>query len=402
MSKLIYDDPEVEYSDKIARKGSRFNFAIVAVIIISLMFGAVGGIAGILLVSSNSTIAKKIGFSSGSISIPTTTTEKIVVEESSAIIDSANKVSGSVVSITQKSTVQNIFGQVYQSEAAGTGFIITSDGLILTNKHVVSDANSTYTVVMTDGKIYDAKVQSTDPYNDLAVIKIEARNLPVVELGDSDQLQVGQWVVAVGNALGKFQNTVTSGVVSAKGRSIQASDSNSGQNSENLSNLLQTDTAINPGNSGGPLVNLKGQVIGINTAVASNAQGIGFAIPINAAKSAIESIKKSGKIIRPYLGVRYVQLTPDISKQNNLSVEQGALIARGSSLADFAVVPGSPADRAGIVENDIITEVNGEKIDQDHNLVGLIQQYQVGEEVEVKLISKGKEKNVKVKLEESK
>ncbi len=403
MSKIVYDDPDFETGNKIIKRKSPFSAAVIAVILCSLIFGAVGGIGGILLVSSNSSIAKKLGFSgNGSISIPTTTTEKVVVQESSAIIDSANKVSPAVVSITTKSTVQDIFGQVSQSESAGTGFVITSDGLILTNKHVVSDQTAAYTVVMSDGKSYDAKVQSVDPLNDLAVVKIDARNLPVVELGDSDQLQVGQWVVAVGNALGKFQNTVTAGVVSAKGRSIQASDSGSGSNSENLSGLLQTDAAINPGNSGGPLVNLKGQVVGIDTAVAADAQGIGFAIPINAAKSAIDSIKKTGQIIRPYLGVRYVQITPDLAQQNNLPYNYGALIARGSSLTDFAVVPGSPADKAGIIENDIILEVNGEKIDENHDLLTLIQQYNIGDEIELKVSSKGKEKTVKVKLEQSK
>jgi serine protease Do len=225
--------------------------------------------------------------------------------------------------------------------------------------------------------------------------------LPVVELGDSDELKVGQWVVAVGNALGQFQNTVTAGIVSAKGRQIQASDSD-GTSTETLSNLLQTDTAINSGNSGGPLVNLKGQVIGINTAVASGAQGIGFAIPINEAKSAIESIKKTGKIVRPYLGVRYQTVTPEIAKANNLSVDYGAIVLRGTGLTAFAVVPGSPADKAGIIENDIILEVNGDKIDADHSLVSLIQQYQVGDEVELKVLSKAKEKTVKVNLEESK
>ncbi len=406
MPKIEYEDQhgatDVAVHKKIARN---LRVLLVLVVFVSLILGAVGGVGGILLLSTeNGAVAKRLGISNFSgLSIPTTKTEKIVVEESSAIIDATNKVSSAVVSVTQKGVaVQNIFGQTYQSEGAGTGFIITSDGLILTNKHVIAGtAGFTYTVTMIDGKSYDATVQSADPFNDLAVLKIDARNLPVVELGDSDQLQVGQWVVAVGNALGKFQNTVTAGIVSAKGRQIQASD-NSGSSSETLTDLLQTDAAINSGNSGGPLVNLKGQVIGINTAVASNAQGIGFAIPINAAKSAIDSIKKTGKIVRPYLGVRYQAITPDLAKANNLSVDYGAIVLRGTGLTAFAVVPGSPADKAGIVENDIILEVNGDKIDQDHSLVSLVQQYQVGDEIELKVLSKAKEKTVKVKLEESK
>ena len=400
MPKLEYDDPNMNRR----HSGKKQTAAlIIMVMIVSLVIGAIGGVGGILLMSADgSAIAKKIGLKNFSnLSIPTTKTEKVVVEESSAIIDSVNTVSTAVVSITQKSTVTDLFGQTYQQEAAGTGFIITNDGLILTNKHVASDVNATYTVILSDGKTYDAKVQSQDPFQDLAVIKIDAKNLPVVELGDSDQLAIGQWVVAVGNALGKFDNSVTVGVVSAKNRTIDATDQ-SGSSSETLDGMLQTDAAINSGNSGGPLVNLKGQVVGINTAVASNAQSIGFAIPINDAKSAIESIKSTGRIVRPYLGVRYLEITPDIAKANSLPVNYGALVKAGSGIGSVAVVPSSPADKAGIVENDIITEINGDKIDQNNSLIKLVQKYKVGDEIQVKLLSKGKEKTVKVKLEEGK
>jgi serine protease Do len=400
MPKLEYEDSSMNH--KYSRKNQTVAL-IILVIIVSLVIGAVGGVGGILLMSADgSAIAKKIGLKNFSnLTIPTTKTEKVVVEESSAIIDSVNTVSSAVVSITQKSTVTDLFGQSYQQEAAGTGFIITNDGLILTNKHVASDTNATYTVILSDGKTYDAKVQSQDPFQDLAVIKIDAKNLPVVELGDSDQLAIGQWVVAVGNALGRFDNSVTVGVVSAKNRKIDATDQ-SGASSETLDGLLQTDAAINSGNSGGPLVNLKGQVVGINTAVASNAQSIGFAIPINDAKSAIESIKSTGRIVRPYLGVRYLEITPDIAKANSLPVNYGALVKAGTSLGSVAVIPSSPADKAGIVENDIITEINGDKIDQNNSLIKLVQKYKVGDEIQVKLLSKGKEKTVKVKLEEGK
>lgn len=382
-------------------KVAHLIFILLAAVLIFVV-GGIGGVGTILLFSANNgQLASKLGIKDfSSISIPTK--QKIVVEESSAIIDASNKVSASVVSITEKKTVQSAFGD-YTAEGAGTGFIITSDGLILTNKHVVSDTTAAYTVVTQDGTVYDAKVQSLDSVNDLAVMKIDARGLTAVELGDSDQLKVGQWVIAVGNSLGKFQNSVTAGVISAKDRKIQAQASNSsGGSSETLDNLLQTDAAINPGNSGGPLVNLAGQVVGINTAVAADAQGIGFAIPINAAKSAIDSIKKTGRIIRPYLGVRYFEITPAVAKQNNLSVDYGALVQRGTNLTDFAVVPGSPADKAGIVENDIITEINGDKIDENNSLISLVQKYQVGDEIKLKVISKGKEKEVTIKLEESK
>lgn len=398
--------PKIEYADEgrpdhpIRKTTKRRGWFLIGLIfvLLNLAVGAVGGVLGIVAISNNnSQLAKTLGIN-GQISIPTTRTEKVVVEESSAFVDTSKKVSPSVVSISTTSNVQDFFGQTVQAQGGGTGFVITADGLILTNKHVVSEANTTYTVFTSDGKSYPAKVQSVDPLNDLAVIKIDANNLPVVELGDSDQLQIGQWVMAIGNALAKFNNTVTVGVISAKERQIQASDS-TGSSSETLDGLLQTDAAINPGNSGGPLVNLKGQVIGINTAVASNAQGIGFAIPINTAKTAIDSIKKSGQIIRPYLGVRYLSLTKDIAQQNNISVQNGAWVLSGNQLGQVAVIPGSPADKAGIQENDIITAVNGEKIDENHSLSTLLQNYNVGTTIEVTYLRKGQTKTAKITLE---
>jgi len=401
MAKIIFENYE-EKSEQPTKKYRGRPFGLAAVVVfVSLIVGLVGGLGSIYLLSyDNGNLAEKLGVKNAvELPISTTTTEKIVLEESNAIIETSGKVSPSVVSVVSKQVYQDLFGRTYESSGAGTGFIITSDGLIITNKHVVSDENTEYTVVLADGKSYDAKVQSRDPYLDFAVIKIEAKDLPVVELGDSDNMEIGQWVVAIGNALGQFQNTVTVGVISAKNRQINASDS-TGQNSETLDNLFQTDAAINSGNSGGPLVNLSGQVVGINTAMASNAQGIGFAIPINTVKGAIESIKQTGKIVRPYLGVRYVMVTKDISEQNNLSVDYGALVVRGSSLGQVAVVPGSPADKAGLLENDIILEVNGERVDSDHGLVSLISQYKVGDQITLKILSKGNEKTAKVTLEE--
>lgn len=401
MAKITFENYEEDRQEP-AKKYRGRSFGLAAVVVfVSLIVGLVGGLGSIYLLSyDNGSLAKKLGVKNAvELPISTTTTEKIVLEESNAIIGTSSKVSPSVVSIVSKQLYQDLFGRTYESSGAGTGFIITSDGLIITNKHVVSDENTEYTVVLADGKSYDAKVQSRDPYLDFAVIKIEAKDLPVVELGDSDNMEIGQWVIAIGNALGQFQNTVTVGVISAKNRQINASDS-TGQNSETLDNLFQTDAAINSGNSGGPLVNLSGQVVGINTAMASNAQGIGFAIPINTVKGAIESIKQTGKIVRPYLGVRYVMVTKDISEQNNLSVDYGALVVRGISLGQVAVVPGSPADKAGLLENDIILEVNGERVDSDHGLVSLISQYKVGDQVTLKVLSKGDEKTLKVTLEE--
>lgn len=383
-------------------RGRSFGLAAV-VVMVSLIIGMVGGVGSIyLLGANNGNLAKKLGIENlTKLPINSTQTNKMILEESNGIIDASKAVSPAVVSIVSKQVYQDVFGQTYEASGAGTGFIITNDGLIITNKHVVADANTQYTVVLADGRSFDATVKSRDSLLDFAVVKIDTKDLPVAELGDSDAMQIGQWVVAVGNALGKFQNTVTVGVISAKNRQIDASSSN-GQGAETLSNLLQTDAAINSGNSGGPLVNIKGQVIGINTAVAQQAQGIGFSIPINSVKSAIDSIKTTGRIIRPYLGVRYVAITKDIAEQNKLSVDYGALVARGNGLTQFAVVPGSPADKAGIVENDIVLEINGEKIDGNHDLATLISGYKVGQEVSLKVLSKGSEKTVKVALEEMK
>ena len=400
--------PKIEYlengkENKCPKKRHNKFLKFVMIALISIIFGSVGGVGSILALSKDGgELAKKLGFKNwDSMTIPLSETKKIKIEESSAIIDAVKKVSPAVVSIVSKSQSQNIFGNIVQQEGGGTGFIITNDGLILTNKHVISDSSATYSVVLADGKTYDAKIQSIDPLNDLAVIKVEAKNLPVVELGDSDQLVVGQWSVAVGNALGKFQNTVTVGVISAKERKIEASDS-SRNNTENLQGMLQIDAAINYGNSGGPLVNLEGQVVGINTAVASNAQNISFAIPINSAKKAIDSIKKTGKIVRPYLGICYLPITPDIAKANNLKYDYGVIVVRGNGLNQVAVIPGSPADKAGIVENDIVLEINEEKINNDNSLSTLIQKYNIDETVTLKISHAGEEKSVKVTLQEMK
>lgn len=280
----------------------------------------------------------------------------------------------------------------------GSGFIIGADGLIVTNKHVVSDDAATYKVKLSSGKEYDAKVIAKDPLMDVALIKIEATGLPTLALGDSEKLRLGQSVIAIGNALAEFGNTVTRGVVSGVGRRVEAGDGMG--MTEVIEEAIQTDAAINRGNSGGPLLNLAGEVIGINTAVSSEGQLLGFAIPINNVKRTIESVQKTGRISRPWLGVRYVLVTPRIAEENKLSVTYGALILRGRTDSDLAVIPGSPADKAGLAENDIILSIDGKKIEDDNSLAREIGKHQVGDEVMLKVLQKGKEKDIKVKLEE--
>ena len=272
-----------------------------------------------------------------------------------------------------------------QVVGGGSGFIITPDGYIVTNKHVVIDETAKYTVLLGEKK-YQAKVLARDNVSDLAILKIEANNLPTVELGDSSNLKVGQTVIAIGNALGEFSNSVSKGVISGLSRSVLA-DGESG--SEQLVGVIQTDASINPGNSGGPLLNISGQVIGINTAVAQGAQGIGFAIPIDEVKSAINSVKQSGRIIRPWLGVRYQMINQVLADTKQLPIDYGALIVKGATSTDLAVIPGSPADKAGLKENDIIFEVNGVRIDEKNSLVTEINKYKIGEEVTLKVMSNG-------------
>jgi serine protease Do len=281
----------------------------------------------------------------------------------------------------------------------GSGFFVSSDGLILTNKHVVEQKDAEYTVFTNDGKKHTAKVVARDPVLDIALIKVEGK-FPYLSLGDSDSLEVGQSVIAIGNALAEFRNTVSVGVISGLARSITAGD-NSG-NTEILDHVIQTDAAINPGNSGGPLLNLSGKVIGVNVAIAQGSQSIGFALPINSIKSAIESVKSTGKIIRPYLGIRYVAINAQLKEKNNLAVDYGVLVKRGDTASELAVIPGSPADKAGIVENDIILEINGVKLNEENSLASLIRAKSVGQIVTLKVLSKGVEKNVSVTLEVAK
>lgn len=370
-------------STKPQRTGVNPGAKLLAVI---LIVGLVSGIGGGLL-------ALKLAQHSGSV-----INSSLTVKESSAIIDVAKKLSPSVVSITSQTTVQNFFGQTGTSSGAGTGIIVSADGLILTNKHVVPDGNSTFSVITNEGKEYPAKVVARDPRNDIALVKIDASGLKAASLGDSNAVQVGQQVVAIGNALGQYQNSVTSGIISGRGRPVTASDSD-GSSAEQLQNLLQTDAAINPGNSGGPLVDLGGSVIGMNTAVSSQGQNLGFALPINEAKQAIASYLKEGKIIRPYLGVRYIDITKDVAATNNLSVTSGALVY--GNAANPAVVPDSPAAQAGLQSGDIITKIGGQPITASNTLTVLVGEHKVGDSVEITYLRDGKERTAKVTLEAS-
>ncbi|MFH1462625.1 MAG: trypsin-like peptidase domain-containing protein [bacterium] len=299
-------------------------------------------------------------------------------------------------------------GTEKQEIGGGTGFLVSKDGMILTNKHVVLDAEADYTVFTNDGKSYPAKVLAMDPLQDLAIIKIDQektvndqggflfRDFPVLKLGDSDKLQIGQTVIAIGNALGEYKNTVSLGVVSGLGRKITASG---GGLVETLEDVIQTDAAINKGNSGGPLLNLSGEVIGINTAMVQDAQSIGFAVPINKAQKDIEQVKSLGKIVYSFLGIRYVLITEAIQKENSLEADYGAWIVGGDP-GESAIYPDSAAEKAGLKENDILLEFNNEKITAENSLAKIIMKYDPGEKVSLKILRNGKEITLQVVLGE--
>lgn len=287
-------------------------------------------------------------------------------------------------------------GTQLEKIGGGSGFLVSGDGLILTNKHVVSDTAAKYTVITFDGKKYQAKVLARDPSQDLAIIKIEAAGLTSAKIGDSDSIKLGQTAIAIGYSLGEFSNTVSVGVISGLARTITASGSEFG--TETLQGVIQTDAAINPGNSGGPLINLKGEVIGINSAVASGAQSIGFAIPINRAKKDIQSVSSTGLIKVPYIGVRYVPIDADLAKSKKLSVTEGALVS--SDGTNPAVVPNSPASKVGIKNGDIITQFGNVTIDADHQLGDIIRNYNIGDVVSIKILRGSQTLDFKVTLEE--
>jgi serine protease Do len=383
------------------------------VALISIVAGSIGGAFGSASLARMSAIQRLAGNTTG-------LSQRVTFTEDSAVIDVVKKASPAVVSIVITKDLSKVPGFGFnpffdpfspfvdnsQQQAqpnirqvgAGSGFFVTSDGLVLTNRHVVEDEQASYTVVTSEGKTYNATVLARDPVNDLALVKVDIKNATTVELADSSKLEIGQRVIAIGNSLGQYQNTVTTGVVSGIGRSITAG-SNVG--SEQLEGVIQTDAAINPGNSGGPLLNSAGQVIGINTAIDQQGQLVGFAIPSNDASRAVASFQKSGKIIRPQLGIRYVIITEQLASEQNLPKNYGALVTSGGQVSTPAVLPNSAAARAGLADGDIVLEVNGQRIDEQHTLTKVLKDYQAGDSITLKVFKNNEEKNVQVTLGEA-
>ncbi len=283
----------------------------------------------------------------------------------------------------------------------GSGFIVSHNGIILTNKHVVQDPEATYTVAFEDDRRLPAKVIARDPINDIAILKVEEEGLPYAQLADSSKMELGETLIAIGNTLGEFKNTVSVGVVSGLSRFISAQNEMSGEASF-LRGLIQTDAAINPGNSGGPLVNTEGKVVGINVAVILGAQNVGFAIPINSAARDLADIKKYGRIRKPFLGVRYLVINKDIKDKLKLPAETGAYVIKENAPGDEAVVKNSPAHKAGLLEKDIILEFNNVKLTSENNLQDVLENCKIGEKIGLKVLRAGEEKMLDLVLEERK
>lgn len=373
------------------------NGGIIALAVVSLLIGAAGLAFGIIAFfgnnqSSNSTetVSADGYYSGNSVEFEETSIASIVSKVTPAVV--------SIISETRSSGYSLFFGSG-TSQSAGTGMIVSSDGYVLTNKHVIEGASKVQVVTSSGDTYDDVDIVGEDPLNDVAYLKINgAKDLPTITLGDSKSIAVGQPVLAIGNALGVYQNSVTQGIISGTGRSVTASDSN-GSNSETLTDMLQTDAAINPGNSGGPLVNAAGDVIGINTAVSTSANGLGFAIPISATKGMLKRIMEDGKAERAYLGLTYIAVTAEVAKEAKLSVTHGAYIYNNSSRSGEAIVKNGPADKAGIKTGDVITKVGNIEVGRAGSISTLIGEYKVGDTVQLTYVRDGKENTTKVTLE---
>lgn len=395
-----------------------FGWVITITLLGSLVLGGIGGFIGGSIVGGMPQLVVSTNSENVALGVPAPQLSQQITPPSESIADVVERVSPAVASILVK-VDQMTYDQSVDSYApfgdnspfrvetpqlkekgverqtvgSGSGFFVSTDGYLVTNRHVVSREDAFYTVITTDGTEHEATVLDRDPVNDLAVLKVDG-TFPALSFGNSEDIKIGEQAIAIGYALGEFNNSVSVGVISGLRRNIQAGG---GGEIEALENLIQTDAAINPGNSGGPLLNTKGKVIGVNVAVAQG-QGIGFAIPINAVKPVVDSVKQYGRIVRPQLGVRYMLVTKEVATQNGLSVDYGALIV-GSNDAP-AVLQGSPAETAGLLENDVLLEVDNMRIDKDHSLASLIVKHAVGDTVMLKVLRNGVEMQVSAVLQE--
>ena len=366
--------------------------------LVAMIFGGIGAWIGSDLFSH---IPKAFP---GSGNKPSSTIVSLI-EEESATIDVVANVTPAVVSVIARKPRGDvlhdrslsqvnpdlIFGDSPLTDAeakelvdvsSGTGFFVTSDGYILTNRHVIDVPDPKLFIVTNEGKELSAVLVDTDPILDIAILRVEGTGYPTVNLADSEKIRIGQTVIAIGNTLSEFRNTVTKGVISGINRHVTAGVSVNG--SEVIEKAIQTDAAINPGNSGGPLINLLGEVVGINTAVSIDGQAIAFAIPINQAKRAIEDVKSNGRILRPWFGVHYVLIEPDrVKDASSISFKLGALIVKGQTVREPSVAKDSPADKAGLKEGDVILAIDGVFLSQGNAIAELISPHRPNDTIKI-------------------
>jgi len=370
------------------RGGGRVRSGLVGVIVAASLVSATlasVGTYGLLRVSGSldKPTPSPVAVQAQTVTAP----QPVLIDEQSAITTAAAKVSPAIVTITESGAAQNPsdpFGQI-PSTGIGSGVIFDSNGWIVTNKHVVA-GSTTLQVALQDGRQFSGTIYGIDTLTDLAIVKVDATGLPAAPIGNSSAAKVGQLAIAIGSPLGTYTNSVTAGIISAFGRTIQVQDGTQ------LRNLIQTDAAINPGNSGGALLDAAGNVVGINSAVAQTAEGIGFAIPINIAKPIMQQALAGQKLARPWIGIRYQALTQQIADQEKLALSEGAWLqpAAAGSATDPAIVPGSPAAKAGLAEGDIITSVDGVKITAIAPLDDILTEYVPGATVALDILRGGK------------
>lgn len=383
--------PVIEATDVKSVEQTKKRSPILVIILIVLALCAIAGYSGARLFSLLSSQTTN-GNSTSHQSVANDGNTKVTQEEEN-ISNVVDKVGPSVVSIVTTSRASTYYGAGEQ-QGAGTGIIVSKNGYILTNKHVVDGANKVQ-VILSDGTTYEnVQVLGTDPLNDVAFLKIDkVSDLPAATLGDSTSVRVGQKVIAIGNSLGQYQNTVTSGIISGTNRPISAQ---AGDSVEDLTDLIQTDAAINPGNSGGPLLNLSGQVIGINTAIVEDAQSLGFSIPINATKGILKGVLAGKGVERAYLGINFIPITADAAEYYKLSVKKGAYVFSNNGTA---IVAGSPAEKAGIKDKDIITKVGGIEVGDKGGVSSLVAEYAPGDTIKLTILRDGKTMEVSVTLD---
>lgn len=389
---------------------ARASLSLLLVALLSAFLGGVLGVGVMILATQVSWGSAQLSLSGGPVELSDARVDQEIhslLQEEAATIAVVDRVAPAVVSVNieqryedlssdWKDPSDNIDPDKLVETGGGSGFFVTEDGYIVTNRHVVSEEGATLHVVTYDGKELLATVVAVDPFLDLALLDVEGSGYPIVTLGDSDKIRIGSTVIAIGNTLAEFKNTVTKGVVSGMDRRILAGDETG---EDILDHAIQTDAAINPGNSGGPLINLLGEVVGVNSAVSTEGQSIGFAIPVNEIKRAITDVRENGRIIRPWLGVRYLMVNAEMAKEKDLPSETGAWILVDPD-GGTGVVPESPAASAGLMEGDIILSVNDIALDEEHELGPVVSQFYPGDVVMLHLLRKGEELTISVTLGE--